>query len=257
MDTVLRSVVTSAGVIGGMIMDDAGHLLVRSMPDMYDSEQLVRASSLLMEQQYGLEDVTGGVRQTEIRFELGKLISRSAGERTLVLLCEPGVNLQTLSIALNVASKKLEKLPVQQIAVQAPAAKPQELTPPLQSGTGWTFMPLQVEQGKMLLQVHIVEKRAGNFWDSMEELISVNRATCRSIWRHYNSRPSKKFSLTNPRSKINTIAPLYIIEDDKENMYDGRVLITLAAAEHLKIKEGEQIMVEVPTGTGLFGWEGI
>lgn len=257
METVLRSVVTSAGIIGGMITDDAGHLLVRSMPDMYDSGQLARVSAILMEQQYGLEDATGGVRQMEIRFELGKLINRAVGERSLVLLCEPGVNMQSLSIALNVASKKLEKIPVQPAVVQAPAASPKELTPPLQSGTGWTFMPLQIEQGKMLLRVLIVEKSAGTFWDSMEEQISVNRATCRSIWRHYSSRPSKKFSLTNPRNKINTIAPLYIIEDDKENLYDGMVLITLAAAEHLQVKENDPVMVEVPKGTGLFGWEGI
>jgi hypothetical protein len=35
------------------------------------------------------------------------------------------------------------------------------------------------------------------------------------------------------------------------------VLITLAIAEHLKVKEGDPVVVEVPTGTGIFGWEGI
>ena len=257
METILRSVVTSPGVTGGMITNDAGQLLVRSMPDMYDSDQLVRVATLLMEQQFGLEDVTGGVRQAEIRFELGKLVARSVGEKSLVLLCEPGVNLQVLSIALNVAAKKMEKLPLQQVAPQAPAAPPKSLTPPLQSGTGWTFMPLQVENGKMLLQVQIVEKSGGTFWDSMTEQVSVNRATCRSIWRHYSSRPSKKFTLMNPANNLSTIIPLHIIEDDKENLFDGRVLITIAVAEHLQVKEGDRVIIEVPKGTGLFGWEGI
>lgn len=257
METVLRSVVTSPGVIGGIITDDTGHLLVRSMPDMYDTEQLGRVSTLLMEQQYGLEDATGGVRQTEIRFELGKLISRSVGNRSLVLLCEPGVNLQVLSIALNVASKKLEKLPDQPTVVQSPEAGPKNLTPPLQSGTGWTFMPLQIVQGKILLQVQIVEKSGNTFWESMREQVSVNRATCRSIWRHYSSRPSKKFTLINQRTGCTSIVPLYIIEDDKENIFDGKMLITLATAEHLQVRDGDPIAVEVPKGTGLFGWEGI
>ena len=257
MEAVLRSVVTSPGVIGGMIVDDNGQLLVRSMPAMYDSGQLARVGTLLAEQQFGLEEATGGVKQADIRFELGKLVARSAGDRALVLLCEPGVNLQVLAIALNVAAKKLEKLPVQPAVSQGAPTPPSQMTPPLQSGTGWTFMPLQVENGKMQLQVQIVEKSAGTFWDSMEEMISVNRATCRSIWRHYGSRPSKKFSLTNPHNRINAIAPLYIIEDDKENLFDGRVLITLAAAEHLQVREGELVTVEVPKGTGLFGWEGI
>ncbi len=257
METVLRSVVTSPGVIGGMIADDSGQLLVRSMPDMYDSGQLARVGTLLMEQQFGIEEATGGVKQSEIRFELGKLITRTAGERSLVLLCEPGVNIQVLSIALNVAAKKLEKLPVQPVTQQPAAAQPSQMTPPLQSGTGWTFMPLQIESGKMLLQVQIVDRTGGTFWSSMEEHVSVNRATCRSIWRHYSSRPSKKFLLTNPRNELNSIISLDIIEDDKENIFDGRALITLAAAEHLQLKEGDRVMVEVPKGTGLFGWEGI
>lgn len=257
MEAVLRSVVTSPGVIGGMIVDDSGQLLVRSMPDMYDSSQLARVGTLLAEQQFGLEEATGGVKQSEIRFELGKLVARAAGERALVLLCEPGVNLQVLSIALNVAAKKLEKLPVQPAVQQGTPTQPSQMTPPLQSGTGWTFMPLQVENGKMLLQVQIVEKTGGTFWSSMEEHVSVNRSTCRSVWRHYSSRPSKKFSLTNPRSNVNSIISLDIIEDDKENIFDGKVLITLAAAEHLQVKEGDMVAVEVPKGTGLFGWEGI
>lgn len=257
MEAVLRSVVTSPGVFGGLIANDAGQLLVRSMPDLYDSEQLARVSTILMEQQFGLEDATGGVKQAEIRFELGKLIARPVADKTLVLLCEQSVNIQVLSIALNVAAKKLEKLPSQPPASRPSAAQPTAMTPPLQSGTGWTFMPLQVEDGKMSLQVLIVEKSAGTFWDSMSEQVSVNRATCRSIWRHYSSRPSKKFSLTNLKNKVNAIVPLHVIEDDKESLFDGRVLITIATAEHLHVQEGDRLEVTVPHGTGMFGWEGI
>jgi predicted regulator of Ras-like GTPase activity (Roadblock/LC7/MglB family) len=257
MEAVLRSAVTSPGVIGGLIANDAGQLLVRSMPDLYDSTQLSRVSTILMEQQFGLEDATGGIKQAEIRFDLGKLIVRSVGDKILVLLCEQGTNVQVLSIALNVASKKLEKIPAPLPHAHSGTTSPTALTPPLQSGTGWTFMPLQVEDGKMLLQVHIVEKNAGNFWDSMSEQVSVNRATCRSIWRHYSTRPSKKFTLTNPKNKVNTTTPLYIIEDDKENMYDGRALLTLAIAEHLQLNEGDRVVITVPIGTGVFGWEGI
>lgn len=257
METVLRGIVTSPGVIGGMITDDTGRLLVRSMPEMFDNEQLARVSTLLMEQQFGLEEATGGIKQSEIRFELGKLIARASADKNLVLLCEPGVNLQVLSIALNVAGKKLEKLPVQQSQAAPAGAQPSQMTPPLQSGTGWTFMPLQTDQGKMLLQVQLVEKSGGTFWDSMEEQVSINRATCRSIWRHYSSRPSKKFTVTNRTNGIQTIAPLHVIEDDRENLFDGKILLTLATAEHLQVRDGDQVVVTVPVGTGLFGWEGI
>ena len=257
METVLRGVVTSPGVIGGFISNDAGQVLVRSMPEMFDTGQLGRISTLLMEQQFGIEETTGGCRQAELRFELGKLVSRAVGPHALVLLCEAGVNLQVLSIALNVAAKKLEKLPPPSTAQPVAPAQTSEMTPPLQSGTGWAFMPLQVQDGKMLLQVQLVEKSGGTFWDSMEEQVSVNRSTCRSIWRHYSSRPSKKFTLTNPRNKQETTIRLHVIEDDRENVFDGRVLITLAAAEHLRVSDGELVLVTVPVGTGIFGWEGI
>lgn len=257
MESVLSGVLTSQGVMGGLIMDDTGHVLVQSLPAMFDQGQVAAAATVLAEQQIGLEEVTGGVRMGELRFELGKLIVRPVAERSIVLICEHGSNLQMLGIALNVAAKKIEKMPVQQASSVAPIAPPRELSPPTPSGTGWTFMPLTVENGKQLLRVMIIEKTAGTYWDSMEEHISVNRATCRSIWRHYNSNPSKKFILGNPATKVTSIIPLQIIENDKENMYDGMVLMTLAAAEHLGVKEGDQVTVEVPKGTGLFGWEGI
>lgn len=111
METVLKSVVNSPGVVGGMITDGDGRVLTSLMPTIYDAEQLARTGALLLEQQFGLEDATGGVKQAEVRFELGKLVTRSARERTLIMLCEPEVNLQVLSIALNVAAKKMEKLP--------------------------------------------------------------------------------------------------------------------------------------------------
>ncbi len=166
------------------------------------------------------------------------------------------VNLQVLSIALNVASKKLEKMPAQPVLQQAAASHLSQLTPPLQSGTGWTFMPLQVENGKMLLQYRS--------WtgpevlrSSMEEHVSVTGLPVVASGAITAPAPQRNFSLTNPRNKINSIISLDIIEDDKENLFDGRVLITLAAAEHLQVKDGDRVMVEVPKGTGLFGWEGI
>ena len=257
MEAVLSGVLTSQGVMGGLVMDDSGRVLVESLPSLFDKDQVAHAALVLAEQEIGLEELTGGVRLAELRFELGKLIVRPIAERSLVLICEHGANLQMLSIALNVAAKKIEKIPLAPAASSAAATAPRELTPPTPSGTGWTFMPLPVQNGKQLLRVSILEKTGGTFWESMEEHISVNRATCRSIWRHSSSNPSKKFILANLKTGVSSNIPLQIIEHDKESLYDGMVVLTLAAAEHLGVKEGDQGTVEVPKGTGLFGWEGI
>jgi len=48
-----------------------------------------------------------------------------------------------------------------------------------------------------------------------------------------------------------------VIQHDRDHSYDGKVLVTLALAELLKVKEGDQIRAEVVVGGGYFGWEGI
>lgn len=131
METVLSAVITSPGVMGGLIMDDAGKVLVQSLPAMFDKDQVAGAVTVLAEQQIGLEEGTGGVRTGELRFELGKLIVRPVADRSIVLICEHAANLQMLMIALNVASKKLEKLPMQQPVVPVVAAAVQEPVKPV------------------------------------------------------------------------------------------------------------------------------
>jgi len=111
MESILRGVLASPGVIGGLVMDDAGRILAQTLPELFDREQVAGAAVVLAEQQVGLEEFTGGVRTGELRFELGKLILRPVADRSIVLICEHGANLQMLSIALNVAAKKLEKVP--------------------------------------------------------------------------------------------------------------------------------------------------
>lgn len=170
MEAVLSGVLTSQGVMGGLVMDDSGRVLVESLPSLFDKDQVAHAALVLAEQEIGLEELTGGVRLAELRFELGKLIVRPIAERSLVLICEHGANLQMLSIALNVAAKKIEKIPLAPAASSAAATAPRELTPPTPSGTGWTFMPLPVQNGKQLLRVSILEKPvapSGSRWKNI------------------------------------------------------------------------------------------
>jgi predicted regulator of Ras-like GTPase activity (Roadblock/LC7/MglB family) len=257
MEGVLAGVITSPGVTGGMIVDDTGRVLVKSVPAMYDDKQLSAIANILLEQQMGLDDAIGGTRMSELRFDLGRVIAKPVASRSLVMLCDHSVNLQMLTIAMNVAAKKMEKIPVAAADAFAPVTPPKQLTPPTSSESGWTFMPLPLDGGKPLLKVVLIEKTAGTYWESMEDHISVNRVTARSIWRHYNLRPSKKFTLVNPKTGQSSTIKVQIIEDDRDKVYDGVVLVTLAAAEHLGVVDGQQVKVEVPVGGGLFGWEGI
>ncbi|MGB9081229.1 MAG: hypothetical protein WCD00_08005 [Desulfuromonadaceae bacterium] len=48
-----------------------------------------------------------------------------------------------------------------------------------------------------------------------------------------------------------------MIQHDRDHVYDGKIILTQALTELLRVKEGDQIRVEVVHGGGILGWEGI
>jgi hypothetical protein len=109
----------------------------------------------------------------------------------------------------------------------------------------------------VLLTCEIIVKTAGTFWDSMSDHASVNRNTALEVSNFFNTGPFKKLTLTNRTSGANKHVPVSVIQHDRDHAYDGKVLVTLALAELLKVKEGDQIRAEVVHGGGFLGWEGI
>jgi hypothetical protein len=64
-------------------------------------------------------------------------------------------------------------------------------------------------------------------------------------------------TISNCTSGASKHVPVTVIQHDRDHSYDGKLLVTLALAELLKVKEGDQIRAEVVVGGGYFGWEGI
>jgi hypothetical protein len=91
----------------------------------------------------------------------------------------------------------------------------------------------------------------------MTDQASVNRNTALEISNFFKTGPFKKLSITNRTTGTRKNVPVSVIQHDRDHLYDGKVLVTLALAELLNVQEGEQIRAEVVTGGGLFGWEGI
>jgi predicted regulator of Ras-like GTPase activity (Roadblock/LC7/MglB family) len=105
--------------MGGLLSDDKGNVLAHSFPPYFDASTLKDAAGLLQDNTAGLQDVTGGVKLYDIRFELGRLIIKTLPHLFVVVLCQPTVNLQLLFISMNVAIKKIEKLSPEQFVIQA------------------------------------------------------------------------------------------------------------------------------------------
>lgn len=128
MHSVLQSLHSVPGIIGGLLSDDDGGVLAHSFPPIFDLSSLQTISSGLNYNIMGLQDATGGVKLLDLRFEHGRIVVKPLPNHFLLMLCEPNLNLQLLSISMNVAIKKIEKLitqspkPLPLAATSAPSA---------------------------------------------------------------------------------------------------------------------------------------
>lgn len=132
MHTVLSSLVTVPGVVGGMVCDTEGALLSKTFPPLFDEAILESAARVLVDGAAGLETVTGKVGMVDLRYGDARILVRPMAGAHLVLLCAAQTNLQLLNISTSVAIPKLEKLvaalpppePIQIVEVAPPPPPP-------------------------------------------------------------------------------------------------------------------------------------
>ncbi|MBW4055140.1 MAG: hypothetical protein HIU83_07025 [Proteobacteria bacterium] len=265
MQTILFGLNSVPGVMGGMLSDERGTVMAHSFPPYFDTATIKGAAELLQDNTIGLHDVTGGVKLFDIRFELGRLIIKTLPHMFVVVLCQPSVNIQLLLISLNVASKKLEKLPSDQSSAQGAQAEaspvrnpPLAAVAPLSAGAAVysTYRALADAKG-VLLTCETMKKTAGTFWDSMTDSASINRDTALEISNFFKVGPFKKLTVTNRTAGISKNVPITVIKHDRDHVYDGKIILTQSLTELLHVNEGDQVRVEVIVGGGILGWEGI
>ncbi len=266
MHAIMIGLTSVPGVMGGMVSDERGNVVAHSFPPLFDQGMLKSAADLLMDHTVGLQEATGGVKFYDMRFELGRIIIKKLPKMFLAVLCQPTVNIQLLFISLNVAIKKLEKISVDNLLAQtAQQAIPQVQMPAqampvprsMTAAPAYSDCRAVTDAKGVLLTCEIIKKTAGTFWDSMTDHASVNRNTALEISNFFNTGPFKRLTLSNCRTGVSKHVPINVIQHDRDHSYDGKVLVSLALAEQLNIKEGDQIRSEVVVGGGILGWEGI
>lgn len=266
MQAIMLGLTTVPGVMGGMLSDERGNVVAHSFPPPFDQGTLKGVADLLLDNTVGLQEATGGVKLFDMRFELGRVIVKTLPRMFLVILCQPSVNVQLLLISINVAIKKLEKLSADNLLMQtAQQALTQVQLPqpsvsfsrPISAAPIHSDYRAVSDAKGVLLTCEIIRKTAGTFWESMSDQASVNRNTALEVSNFFNTGPFKKLTITNRSSGVGKHVPVTVIQHDRDHSYDGKVLVTLALAELLGVKEGDQIRAEVVVGGGFFGWEGI
>ena len=265
MQAIMLGLTSVPGVMGGMLSDEQGNILAHSFPPYFDAATIKGAAELLQDNTVGLQDVTGGVKLFDVRFELGRLIIKPLPHMFLVALCQPAVNIQLLLISLNVAIKKLEKLSLEtpptqntgQAAQQTQAKQTTAASYNQNSTAAYSSYRAASDSKGVLLACEIMKKTAGTFWDSMADNASVNRDTAFEISNFFKTGPFKKLTITNRSNGISKHVPISVIQHDRDHLYDGKIILTQALTELLKVGEGDQIRVEIVNGGGILGWDGI
>ena len=254
MQAVLQSLHSVPGVIGGLLTDDDSSVMAHSFPPVFDLTSLHEVCANLNFNIMGLNDATGGVKLLDLRFAHGRVIAKSMPNLLLLLLCEQTINLQLLSISINVAIKKLEKIMVQPVLPSSPSH-----TQHVQHIVAATSVPtsIRTDEKGVILTTEILKKTASTFWDSMTESASIAKTTAHDISNHFNIGPFKNVTLYNKVTGKSARVPVQVIQHDKDGCYNGKIVITLSLAEQLQAKDGDQLVAEAVVGGGYFGWEGI
>lgn len=245
MEAVLRQLQTVPGVLGALVCNEDGGVEGHAFSFPVEPQHLSSAASILSDSSIGLQQATGEVEFLDIRYGEHRIVVKPHGQKFVFLLCSKGINLSLLSMNLNVAVKKLAKtampapsLPTQQeVAMKAAVA---------------------AEAGKGLrLAVELMQSNGGTYWANMKNIVAINHSTALSISNFYKTGGFKKLKLTNPATKRGKSFPIVMIDDDKERRFDGKVIISLATAEVLRVQDGDTLTAELAIGGGIFGWEGV
>jgi len=182
MESIILSLTTVPGVIGGMLTDEQGNILGQSFPPTFDQGTLKRAADLLLDNMAGMQDATGGAKLFDMRFELGRIIIKALPRMFLVMLCNPSVNVQLLLISLNVASANLEK-----IAHSAREKPP--VAPVVQAPADIKPSPSEViENSPLAAQLSGIQSDLAKFLGPMAKIVFVE---CVEKWLE-SHQPSKE-----------------------------------------------------------------
>lgn len=230
MQDILKYINSVEGVIGSAVFSDKGSVLANAFPALIDASSLKKAAALVLECSHGLQ-ISQTLDILDLRYSDGRILAKSFTGATLFLLCTKNINLQMLSITLNLAVKKLEpKLP-RETAPSPSAASP---AVPVESASGDGILRLAVS--------HLANKQASASFDSLG-MIAVSQPTF-SLISEYYKLPFKKLILTNTGAHTSGTFPVMVMKD-MDPQYDGTIVVGPGIEKKLKVSEGDKVEVKI------------
>lgn len=227
MKEILQHINSVDGVIGTALFSHKGDVLVHAFPALIDAASLTSAASLTVECSHGLQ-ISRSLDLLDLRYSDGRILVKAFPEAMLFLMCANSINLQILSITLNLAVKRLEA----KLASATPAAGPQPAVTDSGADTGLLRMSVS----------HLANKQASASFDSLG-MIAVSQPTSQYISDYYKL-PFKKLTLTNSAAGTSGTFPVMVMKD-MDQQYDGSVIVGPGIEKKLKLSEGDKVEVKI------------
>lgn len=230
MKDILQHINSVDGIIGSAVFSQKGNVLAHVFPALIDVESLKKAASLTLECTHGLQ-ISETLDLLDLRYQDGRILVKTFPGAMLFLLCANSINLQVLSITLNLAVKKLEaKLPQESSEVPPEAPQP-EASLPQQNG------------GQLRMRIsHLANKQASASFDSLG-MIALSQPTSQYISDFFKS-PFKKLTLTNSAAGTSGTFPVMVMKD-MDLQYDGTIVVGPGIEKKLKVSEGDKVEVKI------------
>jgi predicted regulator of Ras-like GTPase activity (Roadblock/LC7/MglB family) len=227
MKDILQHINSVDGVIGSALFSLKGDVFVHAFPALIDAALLKKAASLTLECSYGLQ-MSQTLDLLDLRYSDGRILVKAFPGAMLFLLCTNSVNLQVLSITLNLAVKKLEA----RLPGEAPATSQVH-----------TVADSRADDGLLRMNIsHLANKQASASFDSLG-MVAVSQPTSQFISDFYKT-PFKKLTLTNTAAGTSGTFPVMVMKD-MDQQYDGAVIVGPGIEKKLKVSAGDKVEVKV------------
>ncbi len=132
MENNLAEINSLLGVMGSLVCDPDGNIIVQAMPDTYDVDKLSVTARVISQTLQALDTSGHRIAEMDLQFEGGRVILKNLRGGTLAILCARNINLPLLNMTASVAAKKIaaQLKPKSAAAPREPAAAEAKGRPP-------------------------------------------------------------------------------------------------------------------------------
>jgi predicted regulator of Ras-like GTPase activity (Roadblock/LC7/MglB family) len=220
MQDILRYINSVEGVIGSAVFNEQGAVVDQAFPPLIDPNSLKTAVGLVLECAHGLQ-IARSLDILDLRYADGRIIIKDFPGALLYLMCAKNVNLQVLTITLNLAVKKLETL--------LPTA-----VEPAEEALDGSILRLSIS--------HLASRDASKSFDSLG-MIAVSQPTSTFISEFYKTA-FKKLTLTNTTAGTSGTFPVMVMKDI-DQQFDGTIIVGPGTEKKLQVTEGDKIEITI------------